>query len=426
MPSTINAKVGNATSATALIKTGAADANLVLQANSANALTISQFQNVTCNGTGGIRIPSGTVAQRPSPATVGMLRNNTDYACLEVYVASSWANVTTPKPFINVAPVISGTASVGQNLTSTTGTWYNTPDSYTYQWLANSSAISSATSNVFTLTTTQAGANITCNVTAINASGNGTATSNSLGPVTSTYSISYLLVGGGGGGSSGGNYGGGGGAGQHNSTTGNLAIGVTYTVTVGGGGGSNSNGSNTTISGGGTTYTGIGGGNGSGINGGLSGNGYTGGSGGNDAPYYAGGGGAGSSANGQNAQGNNNGPGGNGGAGTASSITGSSVTRAGGGGGGCNGGNGGSGAAGGGTGSNGYLSGNYNGGSASANTGSGGGGAVNATGGTGGSGVAVLVIPTAKYTGVYTGSPTISTSGSDTIMLFNASGSYTA
>lgn len=418
MPSTINAQPGNSTSVTALIKTGAADANLVLQTNGANALSINQFQNITCNGTGGFKIPSGTVAQRPSPATVGMLRNNTDYACLEIYLENSWSNITTPKPFINVAPVISGSASVGQNLTSTTGTWFNTPTSYSYQWLANSTSITGATSNVFTLTSTQAGANITCNVTAFNAAGNGTATSNSVGPVTNTYTISYLLVGGGGGGSNGGNYGGGGGAGQHNPNTGDLAIGVTYTITVGGGGasGSGANGSNTTISGGGTTFTGIGGGSGSGQNGGRSGNNFTGGSG----PVFAGGGGAGSSANGNGA---GERVGGNGGAGTASSITGSSVTRAGGGGG--SGVDGiGSGTAGGGNGGKNPES--LPGGAASANTGSGGGGAVNSTGGAGGSGVAILSIPTTRYTGTFTGSPTVTTSGSNTIMVFNSSGTYTA
>jgi hypothetical protein len=34
--------------------------------------------------------------------------------------------------------------------------------------------------------------------------------------------------------------------------------------------------------------------------------------------------------------------------------------------------------------------------------------------------------PTAKYSGTYTGTPTISTSGSNTILQFLSSGSYTA
>tara|TARA_R100001510_G_scaffold29623_1_gene26268 strand:- start:996 stop:1103 length:108 start_codon:yes stop_codon:yes gene_type:complete len=34
-------------------------------------------------------------------------------------------------------------------------------------------------------------------------------------------------------------------------------------------------------------------------------------------------------------------------------------------------------------------------------------------------------MPTASYSGTTSGSPTVSTSGSDTILVFNASGSYT-
>jgi hypothetical protein len=35
-------------------------------------------------------------------------------------------------------------------------------------------------------------------------------------------------------------------------------------------------------------------------------------------------------------------------------------------------------------------------------------------------------VPTANYTGTTTGSPTVTTSGSNTILQFNSSGSYTA
>ena len=48
------------------------------------------------------------------------------------------------------------------------------------------------------------------------------------------------------------------------------------------------------------------------------------------------------------------------------------------------------------------------------------------TGGNGGKGVVILSVPTAKYSSTTTGSPTVTTSGSNTIMQFNGSGSYTA
>jgi hypothetical protein len=37
-----------------------------------------------------------------------------------------------------------------------------------------------------------------------------------------------------------------------------------------------------------------------------------------------------------------------------------------------------------------------------------------------------LSIPTTRYTGITTGSPTVTTSGSNTILTYTASGSYTA
>jgi hypothetical protein len=40
--------------------------------------------------------------------------------------------------------------------------------------------------------------------------------------------------------------------------------------------------------------------------------------------------------------------------------------------------------------------------------------------------VVIISVPTAQYSGVTTGSPTVTTSGTNTIMQFNSSGSYTA
>ncbi len=62
------------------------------------------------------------------------------------------------------------------------------------------------------------------------------------------------------------------------------------------------------------------------------------------------------------------------------------------------------------------------------NTGSGGGGSHQATSGAGGKGVVILRMATADYTGTTSGSPTVdqSTVSGQTILIFNASGSYTA
>ena len=72
-----------------------------------------------------------------------------------------------------------------------------------------------------------------------------------------------------------------------------------------------------------------------------------------------------------------------------------------------------------------HLSATGTAGSGTVNTGSGGGGTKTGTSGAGGSGVVILRMPTASYSGTTSGSPTVSTDSSDTILIFNASGSYT-
>ena len=47
------------------------------------------------------------------------------------------------------------------------------------------------------------------------------------------------------------------------------------------------------------------------------------------------------------------------------------------------------------------------------------------TSGAGGSGVVILSVPTANYSGTTTGSPTVTTSGTNTIIKFTGSGTLT-
>ena len=264
------------------------------------------------------------------------------------------------------------------------------------------------------------------------------------------YSIDFLVVAGGGGSNAGGNNegSGGGGAGGFRTSTQTVNGGTVITVTVGDGGAVSTNGSDSSISGSGlTTITSTGGGEGgtvpsAGASGGSGGGngtyatgaggsgntpstspsqGNNGGSGNGGAPSYTGGGGGGASASGSNGTTF----GGNGGNGSSSSITGSSVTYAGGGGGGTH-----PGASGGGTGgTGGGGNGGYNtqGTAGTVNTGGGAGGSGGTASGTsGGKGIVILSLPTANYSGTITGSPTESTSGSNKILQFTGSGSYTA
>ena len=253
--------------------------------------------------------------------------------------------------------------------------------------------------------------------------------------------VEYLVVAGGGSGGAG--EGGGGGAGgfltNYGTSTLNLSVGETYTVSVGAGGSGvpgspktqGNNGSNSFISGNGiASVTAFGGGGGGASS--LSPGGKDGGSGGGSSSTPATLGGSGTVG-----QGNDAGDGirtGGGGAGVASasvdesaggnglqsSIDGTATYYAGGGGGGHGGQPGGLG--GGTTGVN-----NPNSSSSSpANSGGGSGGCNDFSTGNGGSGIVIIRIPTADYTGTVTGSPTVTTSGTDTIIKYTASGTYTA
>ena len=87
-------------------------------------------------------------------------------------------------PTNSVAPVVSGTTTVGSTLTTTNGTWLNSPTSFDYQWFSGSTPVG-LDQNTYIPVTADIGNNITCVVTASNTSGAGQATSNSVGPITS-------------------------------------------------------------------------------------------------------------------------------------------------------------------------------------------------------------------------------------------------
>ena len=235
-----------------------------------------------------------------------------------------------------------------------------------------------------------------------------------------SYTITYVTVGGGGGGLAGG-----GGGGQFIASTTPAIPGTTVlTITIGAGGASATAGSTSIITGI-ASATGGGAGLASGgagvVSGGTSGNGFLGGTG-----YVGGTGGANGGGGGSNGTGGNAGPsggdqqGGAGGAGTETLITGTSQFLAGGGGGGAQG-PGGAGTDGGG---NGWGQGAGSPSAGTPNTGGGGGGYI-FSGANGGSGVVFLSMPTVNYTGVFTGSPTVTTTGSNTVLKYTGSGTYT-
>ena len=81
-------------------------------------------------------------------------------------------------PENTAAPIVSGTAKVGQTLTCSEGTWTNpAPTSYAYRWLRDGVAIGGAESSTYTVTAADEGHSISCEVTATNAVGSKSAAS---------------------------------------------------------------------------------------------------------------------------------------------------------------------------------------------------------------------------------------------------------
>ena len=102
--------------------------------------------------------------------------------------SSPTADVTPPAPVNTVLPVISGTAQQGDMLTTTKGTWSNTPSSYAYQWQDCSSSctdIVGATTSSYTLQASDVADTIDVVVTATNAGGSTPVSSATTQTVTS-------------------------------------------------------------------------------------------------------------------------------------------------------------------------------------------------------------------------------------------------
>lgn len=96
------------------------------------------------------------------------------------YISITHTGSVTAAPVSVTAPVASGVTYVGQTLSVTDGIWNGAPTSFTYQWKRNGSSIGSATASSYVVTLADEAQSITCAVTATNAIGSTSATSNTL------------------------------------------------------------------------------------------------------------------------------------------------------------------------------------------------------------------------------------------------------
>jgi hypothetical protein len=121
----------------------------------------------------------------------------TDAQVLQNYNATmATYGYSPPTPANSLAPAISGTTTFGQVLTTTTGTWSNSP-TYAYQWSRAATSggsytnISGANSSTYTLVAADVGQFLKSTVTATNGSGSASSTSSATAQIakaTPTFS----------------------------------------------------------------------------------------------------------------------------------------------------------------------------------------------------------------------------------------------
>lgn len=94
--------------------------------------------------------------------------------------ATSNAIAVAGVPVNTALPAATGVGTVGSTLSCTTGTWTNTPTSYAYAWLRGATPIAGAIAATYVLVAADSGTNVLCRVTAVNAAGSATASSNAI------------------------------------------------------------------------------------------------------------------------------------------------------------------------------------------------------------------------------------------------------
>jgi hypothetical protein len=155
-----------------------------------NAFTaiIQSRTNTSAGGTElGFGVYEKIVAAVGTAGVAATLATNKDAVGI---IATFYAS--PPPPTVTVAPAVTGTAAEGSTLTSTTGTWANSPTEYNYQWRRDNAGggvyanIAGATSPTYTLTGSDVACRVRCVVTAINPNGATAGNSNTVGPVTAT------------------------------------------------------------------------------------------------------------------------------------------------------------------------------------------------------------------------------------------------
>ena len=144
-----------------------------------------------CTNISGATDSSYTLTESDVGDTVRVLVTAGNSAGSTSAASAETAAVTLPPaPANTAAPVVTGSPAQGQTLSTSNGTWSNSPENYSYAWQdcdssgANCTDISNASASTYTLTGTEVGHTIRSVVTAANDGGSDTASSAPTAAVT--------------------------------------------------------------------------------------------------------------------------------------------------------------------------------------------------------------------------------------------------
>jgi len=184
-----NALTGWTYASSSLDRANGATASVATPATNAGSLPVvyASLTTSVCtvgSATGTITIvASGTC--NLSATTIGSLLNDQDQLTKSLTIGGVFPPVNSS------VPVVAGTNRAGISLTSTNGSWTNSPTSYTYQWMSSATSggtytnIAGATASTYELGASDVGRYIRLSVVASNGSGGGAAAlSVSRGPIS--------------------------------------------------------------------------------------------------------------------------------------------------------------------------------------------------------------------------------------------------
>jgi hypothetical protein len=145
----------------------------------------------SCSNISGATGSSYTLVTADVAKTVRVVVTATNSSGSASTTSAQTAAIAGATPVIQVAPVISGTPTQGQTLTTSNGTWGGTtPMTFAYQWTRcdsnGANCVSVATTPTYVLGAIDVGARIRAVVTATNSLGSGAATSDATPKVASS------------------------------------------------------------------------------------------------------------------------------------------------------------------------------------------------------------------------------------------------